>query len=202
MALVELTQAEEDAINALRSSEAMIDQKKKQANKGDRFVQVNTKYLMAQSKQFKSMLDYQLINYFYDRMGRSNAIQVTIPILCRLFDCHRNTIGNAIKRLEELAYIRILKNGSSNVYVINADVAWKTGRDGKTLAIFNSVVVVDWDDQMEEHKKHWHKKLQPMPQQFINELSKKADADADDARKDKLVHYGFLTSDKQKELEL
>jgi hypothetical protein len=131
--------------------------------------------------KFEKLLDYQLMAFFYDRMNASNALIVSQAKICKVLNCHRNTLAKVIKRLEELRYIDIMKIGVQNCYIINEQVAWKTGRDKKKNAIFSAVVVADWDEQLSEHFKNWTSPLQPVPRAFIDAL-------ASDKEDDKLAH--------------
>jgi hypothetical protein len=113
-------------------------------------------------------------------MNRSNALMVSQTRLCQVLDCHRNTLREVIKRLQELRYINVVKIGVNNCYVVNEEVAWKTGRDKKGVAIFSATVVAEWDDQLSEHFNLWTKPLQPIPRSFIESLE-------DDKEKNKLA---------------
>lgn len=167
---IEVDEATARAIEHLKKTETLDKEIAKQRNNGDRFAQINTKILFHQAMEFKDLKDYQLMAYFYDRMNRSNALIVSQTRLCQVLDCHRNTVRAVIKRLEELRYIDIIKVGVQNCYVVNEQVAWKTGRDKKKKAIFSATVVADWDDQLSEHFKNWTKPLQPIPKNWLESL--------------------------------
>ena len=131
------------------------------------------------------------MNFFYDRMGRSNALMVSNKKMASLLNCSTRTVITITKMLEAKQYIRIVKVGTANAYVVNADVAWKTGRDGKNGAVFNATVVADWDEQLKEHVDRWTGRLQPVPKEFLEQLNKDTAVDKLDVVKKKIQEYGF-----------
>jgi hypothetical protein len=185
---IEVDEATARAIEHLKKTETLNKEISKQRANGDRFAQINTKVLFHQAMKFEDLKDYQLMAYFYDRMNASNALIVSQAKLCKVLDCHRNTVRTVIKRLEELRYIDIMKVGVQNCYIINEQVAWKTGRDKKKNAIFSAVVVADWDEQLSEHFKHWTSPLQPVPRNWIDAL-------ASDKEDDRLANLKKQVSD-------
>ena len=187
----EMTEAEAQAFDYLKTSKALNEEMAKRRSKGDRFVQVNTKILAKQSVDFTNVKEYQLMNFFYDRMGRSNALMVSNKKMASLLNCSTRTVITITKMLEAKQYIRIVKVGTANAYVVNADVAWKTGRDGKNGAVFNATVVADWDEQLKEHVDRWTGRLQPVPKEFLEQLNKDTAVDKLDVVKKKIQEYGF-----------
>lgn len=174
---IEVTDEMLAVFEKVQSSKAFEKELAKQRNNGDRFVQLNTKILHRQSKTFKNIKDYQLMSFFYDKMNRSNALMVSQARLCQVLDCHRNTLREVIKRLEQLRYINVVKFGVNNCYVVNEEVAWKTGRDKKGVAMFSATVVAEWDDQLSEHFNLWKKPLQPIPRSFMESVKEDKEND-------------------------
>jgi hypothetical protein len=62
----EMTEAEAQAFDYLRTSKALGEEIAKRRSQGDRFVQVNTKILAKQSMDFTNVKEYQLMNFFYE----------------------------------------------------------------------------------------------------------------------------------------
>jgi hypothetical protein len=189
----EMTEAEAQAFDYLKTSKALNEEIAKRRSQGDRFVQVNTKILAKQSMDFKNVKEYQLMNFFYDRMGKSNALMISNKKMAALLDCSTRTVITIIKMLEVKQYIRVIKIGTANAYVVNADVAWKTGRDGKTGAVFNATVVADWDEQLKEHVDKWTARLQPVPTEFMKQITKSDEMEKLDFVKKKINEHGFKT---------
>ncbi len=79
--------------------------------------------------------------------------------LQKLLSVSRTTVGNIIKKLSDARIIDVVKVGSSNAYVVNSQVAWKSNRAGMKEAVFTATVIADWDDQMEDHIKQWNTPL-------------------------------------------
>jgi hypothetical protein len=91
--------------------------------------------------------------YFLKIMGRDNCVVISQNTLTELFEVSRQTIYTAIKALEESKFIQVLKIGTANAYVINADIAWTTYNNKKTTAMFNAKVVASLSEQTEATKK-------------------------------------------------
>jgi hypothetical protein len=196
---IEVSDEEREAIEHLRTSKAIDKEMAKRRNQGDRFVQVNTKILAKQSADFTNVKEYQLMNYFYDRMGRGNALMVSNKKMAALLNCSTRTVITITKMLEEKQYIRIVKIGTANAYIVNADVAWKTGRDGKHGAIFNATVVADWDEQLKEHVDRWTGRLQPVPKEFLKQLEKDKEGDKLDTLRKQLKEYNLIKDNEKSE---
>lgn len=173
----EMTEEQAKAFDYANSSEAFHDGLKKEKAKGSRFVQIDTKALMKMAGTFTNRTQFQLFNYFIDKMGsQSNALMVSQGVMAGIFGVSIRTVQRAIERLEELQYIQVIKVQGGNCYVINSEVAWKTGRDKKDYAIFSATVVAEWDEQRPENYERWQKELRPISQRYIEaEMSEDGD---------------------------
>lgn len=174
----EMTEEQAKAFDYANSAEAFQDGLKKEKAKGSRFVQVDTKALMKQAATFNTLTQFHLWNYFIDKMGsQSNALMVSQSTIAGILNVSVKTVQRAITRLEELQYIQVLKVQNGNCYVINSDIAWKTGRDKKTRAIFSATIVAEWDEQEAVNYERWQKNLRPISQNYIE--SNRADKEGE-----------------------
>jgi hypothetical protein len=134
---------------------------------GEQYVMVNKEQLLNEAMQFDNIKQYKLMNYFLRSMNRTNALVVSQNVLCKVLGCSRKTVHNVVQSLHELRMINIYKIGVQNCYVINSEVAWSTNRGKKEWAIFEATMVVNYDEQSEEYRKLWNKKLQPVTKQMV-----------------------------------
>jgi len=179
---IEMTEEEAKAWQYANSAEAFHDGLKKEKAKGSRFVQVDTKALMKMAATFTNRTQFQLWNYFIDKMGsQTNILMVSQSVMAGVFGVSVRTVQRAIERLEELQYIQVIKVQGGNAYAVNSDVAWKTGRDKKEYAVFNATVVAEWDEQRPENYERWKKELRPISKRFVeqNRLDKDIEKEAD-----------------------
>ena len=120
----ELSDEEWEAVEHLRTSKALDAELAKRRNKGDRFVQVNTKILAKQSADFTNVKEYQLMNYFYDRMGRSNALMVSNKKMAALLNCSTRTVIpiNNNRCVKNCSVLSISSGFPSNISINNVCV--------------------------------------------------------------------------------
>lgn len=65
-----------------------------------------------------------ILLFLLDQMDDYNAVMCSYQVLQEALDMSTATITRAIKVLKEKGYLAILKSGTSNVYVVNKDLAW------------------------------------------------------------------------------
>lgn len=65
-----------------------------------------------------------ILLFLLDQMDDYNAVMCSYQVLQEALDMSTATITRAIKILKDKGYVAILKSGTSNVYVVNKDLAW------------------------------------------------------------------------------
>jgi hypothetical protein len=60
---------------------------------------------------------------------------------------HRTTIFRSIGYLKDKKAVDIVKSGSTNIYAVNAQIAWKADANGKKYALFNAAVYIAHSEQ-------------------------------------------------------
>jgi len=199
---IEVSEEIAKAVENLQSSESLKKQMAKNKANGDRFVQINTKILRKQSQSFTNINQHNLWMFMIDRMrADSNALMVSQSKLAGVLCCSVKTVQRTVKKLEELQYIRVIKVQGGNCYVVNADVAWKTGRDKKDTAIFNATIIAEWDEQSKEHYDRWTERLIPIPKTFIDQLQTNAEKDKVEALRGLIEKHGLNGKKTKKEKE-
>lgn len=108
----------------------------------------------------------RLMHLLVARMGEHNAVVVSQPTLARLLHCHTNTVGNAIKALQEGKWIEVRRvggKGSSNAYIVNDRVAWTGKRDNIRYSLFSAAVIVSDDEQPDRDQIDTQAPLRKLP---------------------------------------
>lgn len=108
----------------------------------------------------------RLMHLLVARMGEHNAVVVSQPTLARLLNCHTNTVGNAIKALQEGKWIEVRRvggKGSSNAYIVNDRVAWTGKRDNIRYSLFSAAVIVSDDEQPDRDQIDTQAPLRKLP---------------------------------------
>ena len=67
---------------------------------------------------------FKVFMFIIKNMDANNALVVSMDALEEALGLSRSTLDKAIKYLEENKWLRIRKQGTSNVYVINPEIAW------------------------------------------------------------------------------
>src|ERR1022692_4949218 len=91
-----------------------------------------------------------LLHVMISRMGRNNALIVSLPNLGRLAGVSRSTLIRALAVLREENWIesrQIGASGTTNAYIINDRVAWSGKRDGIRYSLFSATVIISDDEQ-------------------------------------------------------
>ncbi|MGH0945384.1 replication/maintenance protein RepL [Bacillus mycoides] len=83
-----------------------------------------------------------LLFFILEHMDNRNALACSYSVFEDYFGKSRSTVYRAIKLLEENGFLNILKMGTSNVYVINEDLAWSDSNDKKKFAKYDGKILV------------------------------------------------------------
>lgn len=90
----------------------------------------------------KNPISAQILFFLIQNMAvHNNAVSVSYTALQEILGYSRPTLTKAIKILENDRYIEVIKQGTSNVYVINEKVAWRKARNQRQYALFSATVV-------------------------------------------------------------
>ncbi len=80
--------------------------------------------------------------FLLDQMDDYNAVMCSYKVLEEALDMSHATVARAVRVLKDRGYLAILKSGTSNVYVVNKDLAWGSwGRNFKYCKFPANVVL-------------------------------------------------------------
>lgn len=119
-----------------------VEQKQEQ-EKNANFVQLyrdhmpEVRWLMTNHSFASSLLFFIL-----EHMDNRNALACSYSVFEDYFGKSRMTIYRAVKVLEENGFIDVLKMGTSNVYIVNADLAWTDKNNNKKFAKYDGKILV------------------------------------------------------------
>ncbi|HDX9580803.1 TPA: replication/maintenance protein RepL, partial [Bacillus pseudomycoides] len=132
---VELTPEQLQMLQRLIDLEQQENKDKEQfeeKKKNHNFIQLyrdnmpELRWLMANHNFASSLLFFIL-----EHMDNRNALACSYAVFEDYFGKSRSTVYRAVKLLEENGFLNVLKMGTSNVYVVNEDLAWTDGNDKK-----------------------------------------------------------------------
>jgi hypothetical protein len=89
----------------------------------------------------------KIFTWLLKHMDKRNALVVSQPALAEAFNLSDRTIRSSISYLKGKKAISILKSGNTNIYAVNAQIAWKSDANGKKYALFNAAVYISESEQ-------------------------------------------------------
>jgi len=96
----------------------------------------------------------KLFWWLISHMDKRNAIVVSQPTLAEELRCTVRTVQTAVADLRKHKVMTILKSGNTNIYVVNAEVAWKDSAENKKYAQFDAAVYISSSEQEEQYQTH------------------------------------------------
>lgn len=85
---------------------------------------------------------YRLFQFFCKNMDGTNALVVSMNALSEIMSISTKTIQRAVKYLKDNGWVCVMKSGTSNVYIVNPDVAWTSYADQKASCNFQANVIL------------------------------------------------------------
>lgn len=97
---------------------------------------------------------FRVFLFLLDHMDKYNAVVCSYQVFQEALDIGRTTASKAIKFLKEHGFIHVYKSGTSNVYVANPDIAWKSWGNNRQYCEFPANIVLSASEQEERSKIH------------------------------------------------
>lgn len=144
-------------VAALRDANArlltIIEEKDKELKerKNSNFVQMYKDEI----KQLRGLVNlnataFEILLILVEIMDKENAILISYSAMMQITKKSRQTCSKAIGDLQDSNFIKVIKSGSSNVYMINSNVFWTSDNQSKNkTATFSAKVFVTQDEQGE-----------------------------------------------------
>lgn len=85
---------------------------------------------------------HALLYFILEHMDKRNALACSYKVLQDYFGKHKTTIYRNLKILEDNGFIDIMKMGTSNVYVVNHELAWSDKNTNKDFAVYDGKILV------------------------------------------------------------
>lgn len=92
---------------------------------------------------------YDLFMLLVKHMDGTNALAVSNVALSELLQVTTRTIQRAVKYLKDNGWICVLKTGTSNVYIVNPEVAWTSYGNQKQYCKFKANVLLSSSENAE-----------------------------------------------------
>jgi len=143
---VSLTKDQFKMLNKLLETEfenAKSEEEQQERKKNHNFIQIyrenmpELRWLMSNHSFASSILFFIL-----EHMDTKNALACSYAVFEDYFGKSRSTVYRAIKILEDNGFIDLLKVGSSNLYLVNSELAWSDKNDKKQFAKYDGNILV------------------------------------------------------------
>lgn len=90
----------------------------------------------------KSRYASNIFNFILEHMDYNNALMCSYQVFMDYFEISKPTVTRAIKLLKDNGFIDVLKSGTSNVYIVNQEIAWSSWDNQKKYCKFNGNVLI------------------------------------------------------------
>lgn len=130
-------------LKEMKESQDQEDEKFEQQKKNANFIQIyrdnmpEIRWLMTNHS-----FALNLLFFILEHMDQKNALACSYSVFEDYFAKHKTTIYRNLKILEENGFIDILKMGTSNVYIVNQDLAWTSYNTNKKYAKYDGNILV------------------------------------------------------------
>lgn len=140
---------------ALNEKKKEDDKKERESKKSpfSNFYQVNADHsedLMWLINKYPNA--FKVLLFLIDHMDKYNAVMCSYQVLEEYFGVTRQTLSSAVKVLKEHGFIHVYKSGTSNVYVTNPDLVWKSWGNNRQYCEFPANVILSASEQEERTK--------------------------------------------------
>ena len=118
-----------------------------------RFYQVNKDH----SSDMQWLLDknpqaFKILLFLLEHMDKLNAVMCSYQVIQEALNIGRTTASTAIKLLKEHGFLYVYKSGTSNVYVVNNDLAWSSWGSNVQYCEFPANIILSTTEQEERAK--------------------------------------------------
>lgn len=93
---------------------------------------------------------YRILKFLVTNMDRQNAILCSYKVFQEKFGYSKATIERAIKVLKDKQYVKVVKSGTSNIYLINKTLYWNSWGSNYAYAEFGAKIIISASEQEKE----------------------------------------------------
>lgn len=125
------------------------------------FYQINKEH----SDEMQWLLDknpkaFKVLLFLLNHMDKYNAVMCSYTVIQEALGIGRTTASMAVKLLKEHGFIAVMKSGSSNIYVVNNNLAWNSWGNNVQYCEFPANIILSGSEQKEHAAEIITKKIQ------------------------------------------
>lgn len=147
----------------LDQTEEQKREEQEQKEKNHNFIQLykdhmpEVRWLMTKHKLASGLLFFIL-----EHMDNRNALACSYAVFEDYFDVSKMTIYRGLKTLQENGFIDVLKMGTSNVYIVNENLAWTDKNTNKKFAKYDGKILVSKKENKDYQYRNQFDKLKSL----------------------------------------
>lgn len=117
---------------------------------------------------------FKILMLLIKHMDGNNALCVSMVSLGEILHISRQAISKNIKYLKDNGWVCVLKNGTSNVYIVNPDIVWTSYSNQKNYCKFQANVLLSGTENAEYlHNPEAFTKFKTIDTEFIKNVQEK-----------------------------
>lgn len=103
-----------------------------------------------------------ILNFIMEHMDNKNALICSQQVLIDYFEVSRPTVARAIKLLKDNGFIDVLKSGTSNVYIVNQEIAWTSWNNSRKYCKFDGNILISATENKDYHYRNQFDKFKEL----------------------------------------
>jgi DNA-binding transcriptional ArsR family regulator len=130
-------------LKELEEEELLKQKQELEERKNRNFVMFYREYMqetMWLSK--KSGVASAILLFIIEHMDQYNSLICSYTLIQESLGVSKDSVRLAIKLLKDNGFIDVLKSGTSNIYIINPQIAWSSWENNKKYCKFNGNVLI------------------------------------------------------------
>lgn len=130
-------------LNDIQNEKNKEDEQRKREQKNSNFVMMYREHMPEMRWLMKkSGIASGILNFIMEHMDYQNALMCSYQVFMDYFEVSADTVRRAIKLLRDNGFIDILKSGTSNVYIVNSEIAWASWENQKKYCKFQGNILI------------------------------------------------------------
>lgn len=109
---------------------------------------LDTITLNAMTKLANNSVAMKIFLFLTKHMDGYNAVMASYKVIIEALELSKATVARGIKYLEENHFIHIMKSGTSNVYILNPQIVWKSWGNNMKYCEFPINIVLAQSEQI------------------------------------------------------
>lgn len=90
-----------------------------------------------------------ILLFLLEQMDNYNAVMCSYQVFKEALNISQVTIARSIKTLKDWGFIAVVKSGTSNIYIVNDDLAWSSWGKNRKYSKFPAQIIISAEENKE-----------------------------------------------------